>query len=89
MRSLAGWLRRERATATPLEALVRAELRDVQAYAASHGGSIQLVSVNDEGIVRVRLRGACATCPLAPLTLRNGVERRLLQIPGVVRVETV
>lgn len=89
MKALAAWLGRRKPAASPLEARVRAELKDVQAYATSHGGSIQLVSVSEEGVVRVRLRGACSTCPLAPVTLRIGVERRLKEIPGIVRVETV
>jgi Fe-S cluster biogenesis protein NfuA len=77
-----------RAPESALAARVREELREVQRYAESHGGSIALVSVDVDGTVRVRLRGACATCPLASVTLRVGVERRLMRVPGVTRVLT-
>jgi Fe-S cluster biogenesis protein NfuA len=53
------------------------------------GGDIQLVGV-EEGVVKVRLRGACAGCPGAQMTLRMGVETRLRELlPGVTRVVAV
>jgi Fe-S cluster biogenesis protein NfuA len=54
------------------------------------GGDIDLVSVSEDGFVRVRFLGACATCPLSPITLRAGVERTLmLALPEVKRVEEI
>lgn len=51
------------------------------------GGDIQLVDVDDEGVVTVRLRGACVGCPSAAITLTMGVERNLKQhVPEVKRV---
>jgi Fe-S cluster biogenesis protein NfuA len=53
------------------------------------GGDIELVDVED-GVVKVRLRGACAGCPGAQMTLKMAVERKLKeQIPEVERVEPV
>jgi len=53
------------------------------------GGDVELVDVVD-GVVKVRLVGACAGCPMSQLTLSNGVERVLKQeIPEVQRVEPV
>jgi Fe-S cluster biogenesis protein NfuA len=53
------------------------------------GGDVELVSVED-GVVKVRLRGACKGCPMSQMTLRNGIERFLKkEIPEVVRVEGV
>ena len=53
------------------------------------GGDIELVSV-EAGVVKVRLRGACGSCPMATMTLKQGVEVRLKQmVPGVIRVESV
>lgn len=70
--------------ACPLAAEVRLALMDAQAYARSHGGDIQLIAVNAEGDVTVRLRGACASCPLSGITIRTAVERRLREaVPGV------
>lgn len=54
------------------------------------GGDVELVNVTDEGIVQVRLVGACKGCPMSQLTLANGVERVLKEeVPGVLRVEPV
>jgi Fe-S cluster biogenesis protein NfuA len=51
------------------------------------GGDIELVDVNDQGTVKVRLRGACAGCPGAAMTLKFGVERLLKQkVPAVKEV---
>lgn len=53
------------------------------------GGDVELVDV-EGGVVKVRLVGACAGCPMSQLTLSNGVERILKQeIPEVERVEPV
>ena len=52
------------------------------------GGDVELVSVED-GIVKVRLQGACAGCPMSQMTLKNGIERALKQkIPGIKSVES-
>jgi Fe-S cluster biogenesis protein NfuA len=54
------------------------------------GGDIKLVDVSPDGFVKVQFLGACAACPLSPMTLRAGVERTLfLSLPEVKRVETV
>jgi Fe-S cluster biogenesis protein NfuA len=54
------------------------------------GGDIELMSVSEDGFVRVHFLGACSTCPLSPMTLRAGVERTLmLAFPDVKRVEEV
>ncbi len=54
------------------------------------GGDIELVDVTDDGVVRVRLKGACAHCPFSSMTLAVGVEQQLKEaVPEVVRVEPV
>lgn len=54
------------------------------------GGSVELVEVNDQGIVKVRLTGACNGCPMAAITLKQGIERILKQeIPEVKEVQSV
>lgn len=54
------------------------------------GGDIELVDVTDDGIVKVRLKGACSGCPGAAMTLKMGVERILMEhIPEVKGVENV
>ncbi|HKJ01422.1 MAG TPA: NifU family protein [Longimicrobiales bacterium] len=55
------------------------------------GGDVELVAFReDEGVVEVRLLGACESCPISLMTLREGIERRLRNsIPGIVEVTAV
>ncbi|MBU2590703.1 MAG: NifU family protein [Nitrospinota bacterium] len=54
------------------------------------GGDIELVDVTDDGVVKVRLKGACGCCPMSTVTLKQGVERTLKdRIPEVKSVESV
>jgi Fe-S cluster biogenesis protein NfuA len=55
------------------------------------GGDVELVDVDEEkGIVKLKLVGACGSCPMSQMTLRMGVERVLKeQIPEVVEVQAV
>jgi Fe-S cluster biogenesis protein NfuA len=54
------------------------------------GGDIELVGVNEEGVVQVKLSGACDSCSISWLTLKGGVERILKErVPGVTAVEAV
>jgi len=53
----------------------------------SDGGDLEFVDVDDNGVVKVRLHGACCGCPSAGMTLSMGVERNLReQIPEVTKV---
>ncbi|TCP26576.1 Fe-S cluster biogenesis protein NfuA [Scopulibacillus darangshiensis] len=53
------------------------------------GGDVELVDVED-GVVRVRLMGACGSCPSSTITLKAGIERALLEeVPGVRELEQV
>jgi Fe-S cluster biogenesis protein NfuA len=53
------------------------------------GGDVELVDV-EEGVVKVRLQGACKGCPMSQMTIKNGIERLLKQeIPEVKSVESV
>lgn len=54
------------------------------------GGNIELVKILDNGVVQVRLQGACASCPFSQMTLTLGVEKTLKDaVPEVQRVEVV
>lgn len=54
------------------------------------GGDIELVDVDSEGVVKVRLKGACGGCPMSQITLTMGVERKLKEeIPEVKAVVAV
>jgi len=64
-------------------------LTKVRAALQQDGGDIELVSFAD-GVVKVRLKGACACCPMSQMTLANFVERELKKaLPEVKRVEPV
>ena len=64
-------------------------LLKVRAGLQQDGGDLELVSVED-GVVKVRLKGACAGCPMSQMTLANFVERELKKAaPEVKRVEAV
>lgn len=70
---------------------VEAVLEQIRPYLAVDGGGIEFIRFDAEhGILEVRLTGACATCPMSPLTLRAGVEKALMRaIPEIRRVEAV
>jgi Fe-S cluster biogenesis protein NfuA len=54
------------------------------------GGDIELVDVEENGVVKVRLTGACGGCPMSQMTLKQGVERIVKQlVPEVKTVEAV
>jgi len=54
------------------------------------GGDVELVEVSDDGVVSVRLKGACGSCPMSTMTLKMGIERTLKQrIPEVKEVVQV
>ena len=54
------------------------------------GGDIDFVGVSEEGVVQVKLKGACDSCSISWLTLKGGVERILKErVPGVTGVEAV
>ena len=68
---------------------VEAALAQVRSALQADGGDVELVDVND-GVVKLKLKGACAGCPMATMTLRNGIERILKeQVPEVKEVIAV
>jgi len=63
-------------------------LEKIRPTLKADGGDVELVDVED-GIVKVRLQGACAGCPMSQMTLKNGIERLLKsEIPEVKAVES-
>jgi len=69
--------------------LVEKALAKVRPLLQRDGGDVEFIDVND-GIVKVRLTGACKGCPMSQMTLKHGIERLLVQeVPGVKAVEAV
>jgi Fe-S cluster biogenesis protein NfuA len=68
---------------------VETVLDDLRPYLMSDGGNVELVEI-DGPIVKLRLQGACGSCPSSTMTLKMGIERRLREfIPEIVEVEQV
>ena len=65
-------------------------LQKVRPSLQADGGDVELVDVNDEGLVRVKLKGACGSCPMSQMTLKMGIEKILKQnVPEVESVESI
>lgn len=65
-------------------------LEEVRPSLQADGGNVELVDVSDDGIVKVRLTGACGTCPMSTMTLKMAIEKTLKdRIPSVKAVEQV
>lgn len=65
---------------------VESVLNSVRPSLRADGGDVELIDVK-EGVVTVRLTGACGGCPMAAMTLKNGIERALKErVPGVKEV---
>jgi Fe-S cluster biogenesis protein NfuA len=61
-------------------------IEEIRPMLQADGGDVELVEVEDSGVVKLRLQGACAGCPGAQMTLKNGIERMLREKvdPGIV-----
>lgn len=68
---------------------VETVLDELRPYLISDGGNVELVDI-DGPIVKLRLNGACGSCPSSTMTLRMGIERRLREkIPEINEIEQV
>jgi Fe-S cluster biogenesis protein NfuA len=72
-----------------IEKKVQSALAEIRPQIQADGGDIDLVAIEND-TVKVRLRGACAGCPMSALTLKQGVERLIKQkVPEIKTVEAV
>ncbi len=77
-------------TEQSFEEKVKNVIEAVRPGLQSHGGDIELVGVDEDNTVRVRLKGTCAGCPGAKMTLKMGVERLLKEkIPEIKKAVAV
>lgn len=69
---------------------IEAALDEIRPALVADGGNVELIDVNDEGVVLVRLQGSCSGCPSATMTLKMGIERTLMEkVPGVTAVQAI
>lgn len=69
---------------------VENSLEKVRPVLQADGGNVELIDVDEDGLVKVKLMGACAGCPMSQMTLKMGIEKILKQdIPEVKSVESV
>lgn len=69
---------------------VEKALSKIRPALQADGGDVELVDVTKDGIVKVKLTGACGGCPMAQMTLKNGIERILKEeVPQIKSVEAV
>lgn len=73
---------------TQIRSEIQKALNNIRPFLQADNGDIELVDITEDGIVKVRLLGACETCPLSVMTLRAGIERAILnEVPSVKRIE--
>lgn len=69
---------------------IESALNKVRPALQADGGDVELIDVDEDGVVKVKLQGACAGCPMSQMTLKMGIEKILKQnVPEVDRVESV
>ena len=74
-------------TGVNIKEKVKALLNDVRPNLQADGGDVELIDISEDGIVKVKLLGACSGCPMAQMTLKMGIEKYLKErIPEVTEV---
>jgi Fe-S cluster biogenesis protein NfuA len=69
---------------------VETVLNKIKPTLQADGGDVELVEVTEDGIIKVRLKGACGSCPMSQMTLKMGIERLIKkEIPSVKEVIAV
>lgn len=70
-----------------LEDKVKAALNNVRPSLQADGGDVEFVGMSDEGVLSVKLTGACGSCPMSQMTLKMGIEKYMKkEVPEVKEV---
>ncbi|GHT50786.1 hypothetical protein AGMMS49990_03820 [Endomicrobiia bacterium] len=73
-----------------LKEKVEKTLESVRPHLQADGGNVELIDVTEDGIVKVKLTGACGSCPMSAMTLQYGVTNAIKQaIPEVKEVQSI
>lgn len=71
-----------------LKQKVEKALEEIRPYLQADGGNVELIEVTEDGVVKVKLTGACGCCPMSTQTLKMGIEQKLKEaIPEIKSVE--
>lgn len=74
----------------PLQDRVVRILNLIRPAVQSDGGDVELIDISDQGVVKIRLHGACVGCPSSSVTLKLGIERNLKEhIPEITSVVAI
>lgn len=66
---------------------IKRVLDQVRPALQADGGDVEFLEISEDGVVKVRMKGACGSCPMSTMTLKMGIERALKeQVPGVKEV---
>ncbi|MDS1029335.1 NifU family protein [Bacillota bacterium LX-D] len=69
---------------------VQAAIDKIRPNLQADGGDVELIDVTADGVVKVKLQGACGSCPMALMTLKQGIERIVKkEVPEVKEVQSV
>jgi Fe-S cluster biogenesis protein NfuA len=69
---------------------VKQVIDEIRPFLKADGGDVELVEVTEDGKVKLKLLGACGTCPMSTMTLKMGIEKRLKErVPEVKEVVAV
>lgn len=73
-----------------LQSQVENALAQIRPYLNADGGDVSLVEITDDMVVKVKLIGACSSCPMSMMTLKSGIEQVILRaVPEIKSVESV
>ena len=76
--------------ATRMKDRIEQALNKIRPALQADGGDVELVDVTEDGIVKVKLKGACIGCPLSQITLKSGIEMQLKKdVPEIKEVVAV
>lgn len=70
--------------------ILESALQKLRPFLLEDDGDIELVQIDEDGIVKIKFLGSCKNCPLSSMTLRAGIERALMKdFPSIKRIEAV
>lgn len=77
-------------TTSELHQKVEEAIKSIRPYLEEDGGDVEVIEVSEEGVVYVKLLGACGTCPMSPMTMKAGVAEAVMKaVPEITAVEAI